>query len=37
MTTAINEYYLQTVFDIETAIGIVWLPSVRDRFRYMWE
>lgn len=26
-----------TIFDIETSVGLRWLWSVRDDFRYLWE
>jgi len=27
---------IQAVFDIETSVGLLWMQSVRDYFRYMW-
>ena len=32
-----NEYALQTILYIEISIGLMWIPSVRDDFRHMWE
>ena len=32
-----NESDLIKIFDIEISIGLLWCPSVRDEFRYMWE
>jgi hypothetical protein len=31
------EFCLIQIIDIEMSIGLVWLPSVRDHFRHMWE
>ena len=32
----LSENDIQAVFDIETSVGLLWMQSVRDYFRYMW-
>ena len=32
-----TEKILCIIWDIEVSIGLLWLESVRDKFRHMWE